>query len=187
MVSCGTSWKQCCHRRWSAGFESATQPAALSEPLYNVSPEARFPGTYLFVRNNHRANETVQFRKFCVHIGVAAFEYFVLMSGTHPAAGAFSIAAVELLHNVPAFNNLAEGSKDGLGIERGVVAEVDVNLRGARSRAGVGKGDVTALLWTLRVSSGMVLWRQACATLGLPAIPNWTQRPGTTRKKRELS
>src|SRR5215813_13547738 len=65
------------------------------------------------------------------------------MSGTHPAAGVFSVAAVELLHNVPAFNNLAEGSKGGLGIiDSGVVAEVDVNLRGACSRAGVGKGDV---------------------------------------------
>ena len=28
----------------------------------------------LFVRNNRRANEAVQFRKFFVHIGVAAFE-----------------------------------------------------------------------------------------------------------------
>src|ERR1051325_1140157 len=64
------------------------------------------------------------------------------MSGTHPAAGVFSVAAVELLHNIPALNNLAEGSKGRLGIiASGVVAEVDVNLRGARSRAGVGKGD----------------------------------------------
>jgi hypothetical protein len=65
------------------------------------------------------------------------------MSGTHPAAGVFSVAAVELLHNIPAFNNLAEGSKGGLGIiDSRVVAEVYVNLRGARLRAGVGKGDV---------------------------------------------
>jgi hypothetical protein len=28
----------------------------------------------LFVRNNRRANEAVEFRKFFVHIGVAAFE-----------------------------------------------------------------------------------------------------------------
>jgi hypothetical protein len=28
----------------------------------------------LFVRNNRRADEAVQFRKFFVHIGVAAFE-----------------------------------------------------------------------------------------------------------------
>jgi hypothetical protein len=28
----------------------------------------------LFVRNNRRANEEVQFRKFFVHIGVASFE-----------------------------------------------------------------------------------------------------------------
>src|SRR5262250_525988 len=65
------------------------------------------------------------------------------MSGTHPAAGVFSVAAVELLHNIPAFNNLAEGSKGGLGIiDSGVVAKVYVNLRGARSRASVGKGDI---------------------------------------------
>src|SRR5215831_158251 len=65
------------------------------------------------------------------------------MSGTHPAARVFSVAAVELLHNVPAFNHLAEGSKGGLGIILGgVVAEIDENLRGARSRPGVGKGDV---------------------------------------------
>src|ERR1700751_3400459 len=65
------------------------------------------------------------------------------MSGTHPPAGFSSVAAVELLHNIPAFNNLAEGSKGWLGIiESGVVAEVYVNLRGARSRAGVGKGDI---------------------------------------------
>src|SRR5215469_9538477 len=65
------------------------------------------------------------------------------MSGTHPTAGVFSVAAVELLHNIPAFNNLAEGSKGRLGIVySGVVAEVYVNLCGACSRAGVGKGDV---------------------------------------------
>src|SRR3954469_23048246 len=69
------------------------------------------------------------------------------MSGAHPAAGVYSIAAVELLHNIPAFNHLAEGSKSGLGIiASGVVAEVDVNLRGARSRAGVGKGDVAGFV-----------------------------------------
>src|SRR6185312_1818791 len=68
------------------------------------------------------------------------------MSGTHAAAGVFSVAAVELLHNIPTCNNLAEGSKGGLGIHSGVVAEVDVNLRGARSRAGVGKGDVAGLV-----------------------------------------
>src|SRR5215472_8776998 len=69
------------------------------------------------------------------------------MSGTHPTAGVFAVTAVELLHNIPAFNNLAEGSKSGLGIiDSGVVAEVYVNLRGARSRAGVGKGDVAGLV-----------------------------------------
>src|SRR5215831_12238135 len=69
------------------------------------------------------------------------------MSGTHPAAGVFSVATVQLLHNIPAFNNLAEGSKGGLGIiDSGVVAEVDVNLRGARSRASVGKGDVAGFV-----------------------------------------
>jgi hypothetical protein len=47
------------------------------------------------------------------------------MSGTHPAAGVFTVATVELLYNIPAFNNLAEGSKGGLGIiDSGVVAEV---------------------------------------------------------------
>src|SRR5262249_3222666 len=65
------------------------------------------------------------------------------MSGTHPTAGVFSVTAVELLHNIPAFNNLAEGSKGGLGIiDSRVVVEVYVDLRGARSRAGVGKSDV---------------------------------------------
>src|ERR1700739_2327264 len=68
------------------------------------------------------------------------------MSGAHSASGAFSVAAVELLHNIPAFNNLAEGSKGGLGIKSGVVAQIDVNLRGARSRAGVGKGNVARLV-----------------------------------------
>jgi hypothetical protein len=80
------------------------------------------------------------------------------MSGTHPAARVFSVASVEFLHNIPALNNLAEGSKGGLGIiDSGVVAEIYVNLGGARSRASVGKGDVAGFLWTLRVSSGMVL------------------------------
>ena len=69
------------------------------------------------------------------------------MSGTHPAAGVFSVAAVELLHNIPACNNLAEGSKGGLGIiDSRIVAEVYVNLRGARLRAGVGKGDVAGFV-----------------------------------------
>ena len=69
------------------------------------------------------------------------------MSGTHPAAGAFSVTAVELLHHIPAVNYLAEGSKGGLGIiDRGVVEEVDVNLRGTRSWAGVGEGDVAGLV-----------------------------------------
>lgn len=94
------------------------------------------------------------------------------MSGTHPAAGVFSVATVELLHNIPAFNNLAEGSKGGLGIESGVVAEVDVNLRGARSRAGIGKGDVAGFVVDLE---GIV--RNGFMTPGLrdpgsPAIPN---------------
>ena len=122
------------------GYLSHPQIAIISLVLQGCEQD-------LFVRNNRRANEAVQFRKFFVHIGVAAFEYFVLMSGTHPAAGAFSVAAVELLYNVPAFNNLAEGSKGGLGIiESGVVAEVYVNLRGARSRAGVGEGDVAGFV-----------------------------------------
>src|SRR5215467_2569139 len=69
------------------------------------------------------------------------------MSGTHPTAGVFAVTAVELLHNIPAFNNLAEGSKGGLGIiDSGVVAEVYVNLRGARSRASVRKGDIAGLV-----------------------------------------
>src|ERR1051326_1855003 len=69
------------------------------------------------------------------------------MSGTHPAAGIFSVASVELLHNIPAFNNLAEGSKGGLLIIHSrVIAQVYINLRGARSRAGVGKGDVAGLV-----------------------------------------
>src|SRR5581483_6359767 len=68
------------------------------------------------------------------------------MPGTHPAAGVFSVTAVKLLHNVPAFNHLAEGSKGGLGIQSGVVTEVYANLRGARSRAGVGKGDVAGFV-----------------------------------------
>src|SRR5262252_8224894 len=69
------------------------------------------------------------------------------MSGTHPAAGVFSVAAVELLHNIPACNNLAEGSKGGFRIvDSGIVAEVYVNLRGARSRTDVGKGDVAGLV-----------------------------------------
>src|SRR5215469_11897 len=69
------------------------------------------------------------------------------MSGTHPAAGVFSVAAVELLHNIPAFDNCAEGSKGRLGIiDSGVVAEVSVDLRGARSRARVGKGDVAGFV-----------------------------------------
>ena len=72
-----------------------------------------------------------------------ALEYFVLMPGTHAAAGVFAVAAVKLLHNIPTFNHLAEGSKRRLRIvEGGVVAKVDVNLRGARSGAGVGKGDI---------------------------------------------
>jgi len=100
----------------------------------------------LFVGKNRRANEPVQFRKFFVQLSVAAFEYFVLMSGTHPAAGVFSVAAVEFLHHIPTFNNLAKGSKGGLGIESGVVAEVYINLRGACSRAGVGKGDVAGFV-----------------------------------------
>lgn len=69
------------------------------------------------------------------------------MSGAHPAAGVLSVAAVEPLHNIPAFNHLAEGSKGGLGIiDSGVVAEVDLNLRGARPRAGVGKRDVAGFV-----------------------------------------
>src|SRR5215471_14158356 len=66
------------------------------------------------------------------------------MSGTHPTAGVFSVAAEELFHNIPAFNNLPERRKGGLGIvDSRVVAEVYVNLRGACSRACVGKGDIT--------------------------------------------
>src|SRR5579862_4812190 len=69
------------------------------------------------------------------------------MSGTHPAAGVFSVAAVELFHNIPAFHNLAEGSKGWLRIiDSGVVAEIYVNLRGARSRAGIRKGDVAGFV-----------------------------------------
>ena len=121
----------------------------------------------------------VQFRKFFVHIGVAAFEYFVLMSGTHPAAGAFSIAAVELLHNIPAFNNLAEGSKGRLGIiGSGVVSEVDVNLRGARSRAGVGKGDVTGFVVDLEGIVRNGLMTPGLRDLGIASDTKLDPAPG---------
>ncbi len=85
----------------------------------------------------------VQLRKLSIHIRVAALEYFVLMSGAHAAAGVFAVPAVEFLHDIPAFNHLAERSKRRLGIvEGGVVAEVYINLRRARSRTGVGKRNI---------------------------------------------
>src|SRR6185437_394927 len=125
-----------------------------------------------------RANEVVQFRKFFVHIGVAAFEKFVLMSGTHPAAGVFSVAAVELLHNIPTFNNLAEGSKGGLGIQSGVIAEVYINLRGTRSRAGVCKGDVAGCVVDLEGIVGNGFVTPGLRSLGLAGDAKLDPTPG---------
>src|SRR5580658_2106991 len=103
-----------------------------------------------FVRKNRRAYKVIQLRKFLVHIRVAALEYLVLMSGTHTAARVFAVAAVDLLHDIPALNNLAERSESRLGIvQRGVVAEVDVNLRGARSGTCVRKGYIAGLVMNL--------------------------------------
>src|SRR5215469_1675685 len=101
------------------------------------------------------------------------------MSGTHPAAGVFSVTAVELLHNIPAFHHLAEGSKGGLGIIRsGVVAEVDVNLRGARSRAGVGKGDVAALVVDLERIVGNGFMTPGLRHLGIAGDTKLNPTPG---------
>src|ERR1041385_7793379 len=101
------------------------------------------------------------------------------MSGTHPAAGVFSVAAVELLHNIPAFHHLAERSKSGLGIiASGVVAEVDENLRGARSRAGVGKGDIAKRVVDLEgiVRNGFMT--PALRNLGIAGDPKLNPTPG---------
>src|SRR5215469_16534871 len=101
------------------------------------------------------------------------------MSGAHPAARVFSVAAVELLHNIPAFNNLAEGSKGGLGIiDRGVVAQVYVNLRGARSRAGVGKGDVAEFVVDLEVIVRNGFMTPGLRDLGIASDTKLNPTPG---------
>src|SRR5215469_11982639 len=101
------------------------------------------------------------------------------MSGTHPAAGVFPVAAVELLHNFPAFDNLAEGSKGGLGIVyRGVVAEVYVNLRGARSGAGVGKSDVAGCVVDLQGIVGNGFMTPGFGDLGIASDTKLDPTPG---------
>src|ERR1041385_3859042 len=101
------------------------------------------------------------------------------MSGTHPTTGVFSVATVELLHNIPAFNHLAEGSKGGLGIiASGVVAEIDVNLRGPRSRAGIGKGYIAGRVMDLEriVRNGFMT--PGLRNLGIAGDPKLNPTPG---------
>src|SRR5215469_13579507 len=101
------------------------------------------------------------------------------MSGTHPATGVFSVAAVELLHNIPAFNNFAEGSKGGLGIiDCGVVAEVYVDLRGARSRAGIGKGDVAGFVVDLEAIVMNGFMTPGLCDLGIASDTKLNPTPG---------
>ena len=101
------------------------------------------------------------------------------MSGTHPAARVFSVAAVELLYHIPAFNHLAEGSKGGLGvINSGVVAEIYINLRGARSRAGVGKGDIAGLIVDLEGIIGNSFMTPGLRDLGIAGDTKLNPTPG---------
>ena len=90
-----------------------------------------------------RADEFVEFGIFAIEIGVAALEHLVLMAGSHAAAGALSVTAVKFFDDVHAFDDLAEGSEAGFDVVAGgVIAEVDVDLRGSCVGSGVGEGDV---------------------------------------------
>jgi hypothetical protein len=65
------------------------------------------------------------------------------MAGTHAAAGVLSVSPVEFFDDIAPFDDLAEGSETCFAIvASGIVTEIDVDLCGARVRAGVGKGDV---------------------------------------------
>jgi hypothetical protein len=110
------------------------------------------------------------------------------VAGSHATAGAFSVASVKPFDDVHAFDDLAEGRKASFDVVAGgVIAKVDVNLGGPGVWAGVGEGDV---------ASGVVLFQRvvedgdAALVLrdgGVAIDPDCTQRPGTTRKKRESS
>src|ERR1700761_9102634 len=74
----------------------------------------------------------------------------------HPAAGVLAVTAVNPVHYVHAFNDLSEGSECGLAVvARGVVAGIDVHLRGTCVRSGIGKGDKAAGVvlceWGMRI------------------------------------
>jgi hypothetical protein len=91
------------------------------------------------------ADEFVEFWKLAIKIRIATLKHLVLMARAHAAAGVFSVATVELFYDVHAFNDLTERSEAGFDVVAGgVVAQVDIDLRGTGVGAGVGEGDVAA-------------------------------------------
>src|SRR5215469_9947457 len=93
--------------------------------------------------NNLSAYQVIEFGKLLIHISIPSLKHLVLVARPHPAAGVFAVPAVELLYDIPPFHYFAERSEGRLRIiHRGVVAQIDVNLRRARSRPGIGKGDI---------------------------------------------
>jgi hypothetical protein len=65
------------------------------------------------------------------------------VAGSHSAAGVFSVTAVQFLDDIHAFDNLAEGREAGFDVVAGgVIAEIDVDLRGSSIGPGVGEGDI---------------------------------------------
>ena len=96
----------------------------------------------LFHRHDLGTDQFVELWKFAIEISVATFEHLILMTGTHASTRVFSIASVELLDDIHAFDNLPKGSEGGFDVVASVVTKVDVDLGGPSVGSGVGEADV---------------------------------------------
>src|SRR5579883_475723 len=101
--------------------------------------------------NDGRGNDSIELREARLKIRVA-LRLDPSLIGTAAARGAFTIPGVEAINHVHSFDNLADG-RESLGIESGVVPEVDKELRGPGVWTSGGKGHPAAFI---RLRNGVV-------------------------------
>ncbi len=86
----------------------------------------------------------IHFTKLAGQIGIPFGLEAALIRAT-AARCAFAVVGIELVDDIHARDNPPEW-RETLPVKRGVVAEVDENLRGARVRPGGRKGDLAAFV-----------------------------------------
>src|SRR5579883_4443 len=124
-------------------------------------------------------DQPVELRKLPIEIRVAFLEKLVLMPRPHPSAGVFAIARVDSFDHVHSFDDLPERSESGFFVvARGIIPEIDVNLRRSRIRTGVGKRDVAGRVRLSKPVVGNRLVAPFPRDLRLPRDPELDPSPG---------